>query len=157
MLEDRGHEAGFEAIELEAGVAQAGHFDDSFGAEPKARPCGEGEEVEAAGGDVLAHFAVRHAETAHAELLVQLRMDEVDLAEVGLRGVARDARAVLHLLARVSVAFDAKPGQEGDAFDRGLTHRVAGTAVDSFDARALNHQLAKRTTGLVRPQRSSRR
>ena len=50
-----------------------------------------------------------------AQLVVQLGVDQVHLAQVGLGRIARDARAVLHRHAHVRVAFDAEPGQQRDA------------------------------------------
>ena len=58
--------------------------------------------------------AGRDVEPVGAQLVVQLGVDEVDLAQVRLRRVARDARAVLDGLAGVRVAGDAEPGDERD-------------------------------------------
>ena len=49
-------------------------------------PLGQGEEVEAARGDVFAHLAGRQREAASTQLVVELGVDEVHLAQVGLVG-----------------------------------------------------------------------
>src|SRR5262249_27929882 len=49
---------------------------------------------------------------------------QVDLAQIGLRGVAPDARAVLHGLPHVGIALHAEPGKQPDAVAAVLRHRV---------------------------------
>ncbi len=48
------HEAGLEVVELLAGVAKAGDFDDGFGADGEMGAGREVEEIDAGGGDVFA-------------------------------------------------------------------------------------------------------
>src|ERR687894_437365 len=52
------------------------------------------------------------------------------LPQVGLRGVALDARAMLHCLALMGVTRDAEPGQELDALLIRFAHRVRPAAAD---------------------------
>ena len=47
-------------------------------------------------------------------------MDEVDLAQVRLARIARDARAMLDRHALVRVALDTEPGQQTDAVPFGF-------------------------------------
>jgi hypothetical protein len=61
----------------------------------------------------------------------------VQLAQVGLRRVAGDARAVLHGLAGVRVAVHAEPFDERDRVRDVLADAVLGVAVDGLDGRLL--------------------
>ena len=79
-------------IELVARVAQPGDLDDGAAAEPQARTDGQAQQVEAAGGDVLAHLAWGDVEPRRAQLVVELGVDEVDLAEVALGRIAARTR-----------------------------------------------------------------
>jgi hypothetical protein len=113
-------------------LRQAGHLDRRC-ADQQAGAGGEGEEVEAACRDVLAHVAGLHIEAGRVELIVQLSVDQVDLAQVGLGRVAGGAGAVLHGLAGVRVAFDAEAGDQADRESRRLAEAVGGDAVDGED------------------------
>ena len=55
------------------------------------------------------------AKPAAAQLVVQLGVDQVHLAQVGLGRVARHPRAMLDRHAQMRVALDAQPGQQPDA------------------------------------------
>ena len=72
-------------------------------------------------------------EPRRPQLVVQLGVDQVHLAQVGLSRVARDPRAVLDRLALVGVALDAQPGQEPDAVVTLFGHRVRLAAADRAD------------------------
>ena len=71
-------------------------------------------------------WARRESKPRLPRVVQELGVDEVHLAQVRLRWVARHARAVLHRRARVRVAFDAEPGHQLDAFDRELAEHVLG-------------------------------
>src|SRR6201996_7405049 len=60
-------------------------------------------------------------------------MDQVDLAQIRLRGVGCHAGAVLHGDARVRVAFDAEAFQERDARTRLLAEAVLTVFADAND------------------------
>ena len=51
-------------------------------------------------------------------------MNQVHLPEVGLRGITRHARAVLHRHAHMSVTLDTKTGNEANAILRRLAEAV---------------------------------
>ena len=53
-------------------------------------PGGQPEQVDAARRDVLAHLALRDRKPARPQLVVQLGVDQVHLAQVRLLGIARD-------------------------------------------------------------------
>lgn len=107
------HQAWLKVVQLLAGVSQAGNLDHGLAnREPGARR--QGQQIEAAGGDVLAHVARPDLDPLGEERLMQLGVDQMDLTQVRLVGVARDPRPVLHSLARMTVALHAKPRQQGD-------------------------------------------
>src|SRR3546814_19715743 len=56
--------------------------------------------------DVLADLARPDVEPLRLQLVEQFGVDQVDLPEVRLGRIARDARAVLHRLAEMRVAGD---------------------------------------------------
>src|ERR1700678_4270548 len=56
-VEHGGHQPVLELVELEAWVAQPGDLHDRGPTEVEASPGGQGQEVNAASGDVLAHLA----------------------------------------------------------------------------------------------------
>ena len=99
------------AVELRARVAQAGELDDGVLAEVEPGADGQGEQVDAAGRDVLAEVAGCHREPATSELVEQLGLHEVDLPEVRRR-VRLAARHVLHHRARVRIPLDPDPGRK---------------------------------------------
>ncbi|MFN8536830.1 MAG: hypothetical protein U0232_05070 [Thermomicrobiales bacterium] len=72
-----------------AGVAEAGDLDHRRVAQMEFCAGRQAEQIDAARGDVLAHLAGGQVEPARAQLVVQLGVDEVDLAQVRLVGVAR--------------------------------------------------------------------
>lgn len=55
--------------------------------------------------------------TPQPELLQELAMDEMHLAQIGLRRVARNPRAVLDGGASMRVAIDAEAGYQPDRRD----------------------------------------
>src|SRR5918997_4276520 len=114
-IEDGRHEAVLEAVELPAGVAQARHPDERLLAEAERGPGRQAEQVDAAGGYVLAHLPGPDVEARRPQLVVELRVYQVDLPEVRSRRVPSHPGAVLHRLAHVGVALDAEPRQEPDA------------------------------------------
>ena len=80
------------------------------------KPCSgrQGEEIDASGGDVLAHRARLNLEARVAQFIEQFSVQQMHLPQVRCRRVTRDARAVFHRRARMRVALDAKPGDEAN-------------------------------------------
>ena len=125
-------EAGAEGVDLRAGGAEAGDFEDGggggVGADEEVGAEWEAEEVEAAGEEVFAQFAGGEGEAFGGQLVEHLGGEEVDLAEVGSGGVLALEVEVLDGAAAVGVAFDAFVGDEGDAGLRLLGEAVGGAA-----------------------------
>jgi hypothetical protein len=61
---------------------------------------------------------------------VELRVDQVDLTQVGLRGVRRDPRAVLDGDAEMRVSLDAEAFEEADAGHGRLAEGVLAVTAD---------------------------
>jgi hypothetical protein len=78
-------------IQLHARIPQSGDLDDHLGTEPKPGANREAKEVEAAGGHVLAKIARFDREPSRTQLVVQLGVDQMHLAEIRLRWVSCDA------------------------------------------------------------------
>jgi hypothetical protein len=95
-VEDRCHQAMLDALKLLARIAQPRNLDHRLVSQPQSRAGWQAKEVDALRGDVLAHLPGGDSESARTQLLVQLSMNQVDLAEIGLAWVARYARAVLN-------------------------------------------------------------
>lgn len=112
-IEDGVHQAWLKVVQLLAGVSQAGNLDHSLAdREPGARR--QGQQIEAAGGDVLAHVARPDPEPLCDKGLVQFGVNQMDLAQVRLRRIASHARPMLDGHARMTVVLHATPRQQGD-------------------------------------------
>ncbi|MCW2756505.1 MAG: hypothetical protein JWO46_251 [Nocardioidaceae bacterium] len=122
-----------EPLDLQAWVAQTGDLDDRLVAEQQQCAGGEGEQVDAAGGDVLAEVAGADHVTLGSQLVEELGVQQVDLAEVRLVRVAGDPGQVLDQHAGVRVAVDPEPGDQLDLGDRLLAEPVLRVAVHGFD------------------------
>jgi hypothetical protein len=89
--------------------------------------------VETAGRDVLTHLANSDIEATSPQFVVQLGVDQVHLAEVGLSGVRGDAGSMLHRRSAMGVAVDAEPGDEHDLVRCRLGEAVAFIPTDRHD------------------------
>jgi hypothetical protein len=99
----------------------------------EARTREQGKQVDAARCDVFAHLTWREVKAGRAQLVVQLGMDQVHLSQVGLRRVARHARAVLHSSAGVRVALDAEAFEQPNAYLVRLREAVRRAAAHGQD------------------------
>ena len=106
-IQDCGKQPSSKTLDLRARIAQASHLNKRVAPEKKPRSCGKLEEVHTASCDVLSHMPGRDRKTSGLELREQLFVQQVDLPQVGLTWILRDARAVLHSLAAVGIAANA--------------------------------------------------
>ena len=83
--------AGVVRLDLDARVAQALDPHDSVGAEVEQGACRQREEVDAAGGDVLAEVTRGYAVPVPGQVVEELRVEQVHLPEVRLVRVAQNA------------------------------------------------------------------
>jgi len=122
--EDGCHETGAEVIHLNAGSAEAGDFDDCSRADVEAGGCGQGEQIDAGGGDVFSEIAGEEGKAGRAKGFEEFGLQEMDLGEVGLSGIAPGEVAVADGGAAVSVALHAQTGEEVDVRLRMLAEGV---------------------------------
>jgi hypothetical protein len=61
-------------------------------------------------------------------------MNQVHLAQVGLRGISSDTRAVFDRLTTVRIALDTQTSQQHDLPNGLLGKRVRGISVNCYDA-----------------------
>jgi hypothetical protein len=154
--EDDGHDAGVWALaeedlleetgagfgDLDAGGAVAGDLEDGF-TDLQACAGGEGVEVEVAGGEVFAEFS-GHEVVAVEEFGVQ----EVDLGEIGVGGLASLEVAVLGGWAGVGVAFCAVGRKKVDLRLGYLVKAVDGGEAGGDDSGG-GHELSGRMISML--------
>ena len=89
--DNRGQKTGVKVIQLHAWIPQPCNLDDHLRTEPKSGASREAEEVEATCGHVLAKIARFDREPTRTQLIVQLGVDQMHLAQIRLRRVPCDA------------------------------------------------------------------
>src|SRR5574337_9975 len=144
----RRHQPLSEGVELGARVAQSGHLNDCLPAESKLGADRQGEQVDAAGRDVLAHLTGRYIEPGSPQFVVQFGVDQVDLPQVRLGRVDRHSRAVLDRSPKVRVTFHAEAREQTNGGQWRLTERVRGTTTDRHH---FAHRSARRIGSLIIP------
>ena len=105
-IQRRGHQAGHEAIELEAGISKACYLDESRRPETQARPGRQREKINAARSDVFPEISWRHRKALASKFLMKFGVDEMDLPQVGRCRVSSHERPVLHRGAQMGIPFD---------------------------------------------------
>lgn len=114
-LQHRSQQSGVELVQLYAGIAQARNCDDGRIADMQARPGGKPQQIHPARGNIFAHLPGAHGKTGSMERIMQFRMDQVDLTQVGLGRVTRHPRAMLDPLAAMRVALNSQSPEESNA------------------------------------------
>ena len=89
-MEHRCQQAGLEVIQLVAGIAQSGDLQDRVTANRQQRAGWQRQQINAPRRDVFAHLPGGDVETGRAQFLVQLAVDQMHLAQVGLIGIHSD-------------------------------------------------------------------
>lgn len=105
-------QARLKAIQLHAWIAKAGDLRHGGSTEVEPRADREAEKVYTARGDVFSHLPGRHGEAYSLQLVVEFGPDQVQLAQVGLRGVLRHPRAMLDRAAHVGITLDTQPRKQ---------------------------------------------
>src|SRR5262245_34327875 len=126
-------------VDLLARVTQTGDFDNCLRPKPKECAGGERQQVESSRGDVLAHVASLNVEPLRTQFVMQFGVDEVDLAQVRLRRVDRNAGAMLHRDAGMCIALDPEPGEQSYLVGNGLAEPMLTVAADRDDNRPSRH------------------
>ncbi len=114
VIENGRQEPGLKALDLRAGISQAGEFENRGAAEAELRATRELEQRNPLRGDVLSDVSGIDRKPALGELGEQFSGDEMNLPKVRLRRIAGDARQMLDGAARVRITFDAKVPAERD-------------------------------------------
>src|SRR6266404_4424375 len=129
-----GHQVYLEIVDLDAGIAQAGDFDNGACAKMQPRAGWQGQQIDAGCGDVLAKLAGLNGKAFGAQLVEQFSVNQMHLTQIGLRRVLADARAVLHRLAHMAVAGDTQSPKQANAEARRLAEVMTGAKADRCDA-----------------------
>jgi hypothetical protein len=148
-------QARHELIDLGTRVAQTGHLHHSVRSEPKLRTPGQGEQVDASGRNILAQLTRSDLEALLPQLVEQLRLDQVDLAKVGLRWVCRHTGTVLHRDTGVRVTGDPDSRQQPDLVHDGLAEAMLMIRAHGDDGRQHGVILSSETPDdrVLRPRR----
>jgi hypothetical protein len=120
-----------EPVELTAGIAQPGDLDERRGSELKPRTSRERKQVHASSRDVLSDAAGTHGKPHSLQLVVQLSVDQMDLAKIRLLGVSGNSRTVLNPLAQMHVALHTAPGKQPDAPSARFGEGVVAASADA--------------------------
>lgn len=123
-VQHRRHQPRLERVELHARVAHSGDLDDGGHANVQPRTRWQTEQIDPTGGEVLTQVAGADPKSGGVQFVVELGVNQVYLAKIGLGRVARDSRTMLDRPTHVCVAFDAEAGQQADAVPRRLAECV---------------------------------
>src|SRR6185503_5125274 len=107
--DDGGKQARLKAIDLYARIPESCKLHDRLGSHTEARSLRQFEKSDAERRDIFAQLAGRNGETGLVQFIQQFRMNEMDLPQVRLVRIARDARAMFHRHTAMRVAFNAFP------------------------------------------------
>jgi len=129
-----------ESIQLHAWVTQTGELDDRVFADAEQCAGGQGEQVDAACRNVLPQVPGCYDESGSAQRIVEFGGDQMDLAKIRLRWIARHAGAMPDRAAGMSVPLDAQARNEPNLGLRHFAECMSGTACHRGD-RTLHDQL----------------
>jgi hypothetical protein len=124
--EDGSEQSRLKAIQLRTGIPEPRDLDDDLGTEAEPGTDRQSEQIDPAGGHILAEVTRAHGEPCRAQFIVQFGVDEVHLAEVGLSRVPRHARTMSDSSPLVGVALHAQTSDEVDSRLRRLAEGVSG-------------------------------
>lgn len=142
-VENRRHQSGTIRVELPARIAQPGDLDDGRGADAKPRSARQVEQRKPARQDVLSDAARHDPESGGIELVENLFVKQMHLAQVGLRRILGDARAVLDGRSEVRVALNAEALEQPDALLHVLAEPVRLAAAHRDDETRLRQNHAR--------------
>jgi hypothetical protein len=113
VIQNRSHQAGLEAVKLQAGIAQSGDLEDGL---TDLQFCSDRqrEQIQTTGGDVLAHLARSDLKASSVKLIVQFAVNQMHLSQVRLGRIGGNPRAMLDRHARVRVTFNAQTGKQAN-------------------------------------------
>lgn len=105
LVKNGGKQTRFEAFNLSARISKARQL--NYGGQPNAQPCAhaKAKKRKPTRCDVLAHLPRRHGKAFGRKFIKQLRLQKMNLPQVGLARVLCHTGPMLHRNARVGVAF----------------------------------------------------
>src|ERR1700761_1458266 len=124
---------GLEILDLVAGIAQAGEFDDRLRTEPKTRAGRQAEQVDVSCRNVLAQLAGANAVALLCDLVEQLCLDQMNLPQVRKLAEPFDVVEMLIRHAGMRVAFDAEIRDQPDGVFRRFAERVPVARMHAYD------------------------
>jgi hypothetical protein len=103
-----------DVFDLGARIPKTGHGKQSVGANAQRRPDWQAKEIDAGRRDILAQVARSHLEPLGSQFGKQLLVDEMDLAQIRLRGIDLHAGSMLHGAPGVCVPVDSDSSDQPD-------------------------------------------
>jgi hypothetical protein len=126
--QDLAEQSWFESIDLLARISKTGNADHGVVTEVEQGAFGKGEQVDAPCCDVLAQLPRLNLVAGYCHFVEQLRMDQMHLSQVGLRGIARNPREVLNGCPSMGIALDSPSRNQDDLLDGLFAELVVGAA-----------------------------
>jgi len=94
------------------------------------RSCWQGQQIHAVRADIFAEVAGAHRKTTGHQLFKQFTLQQMHLPQIGLTGIARHTRAMLHGHTRMGVTFHTQARNEFDNGLRQLAEIMVAAAVN---------------------------
>ena len=88
------------------------------------RTDGKMQQFDPTSGDVLAHLSRTNRHALQRKLVMELSVDEVDLAKIRLTRIATHSTSVLHTHTQMRISVHSETSEEPDRFPRGLLECV---------------------------------
>lgn len=129
----RCHEPRLKGIELPARIAKAGQSNTGTRAEPKLGARGKAKKIDALGRYVFTHLPRQNGKPGRGKLIERLTLNQMDLPQIRLRRIARDARTMLYCRSAMSVAVHTQALHKRDTRHRRLGERVRRALVNCVD------------------------
>ena len=126
--QDLAEQSWFESIDLLGWISKTGDANHGVVTEVEQRAFGKGEQVDAPCCDVLAQLPRCNLVAGCCHLVEQLRMDQMHLSQVGLRGITRNPRKMLNGCPCMGIALDAPSRNQDDLVDGLFAESVVGVA-----------------------------
>jgi hypothetical protein len=128
--QDLAEQSWFESINLLARISKTGDADHGVVAEVEQRAFGKGEQVDAPCRNVLAQLPRLNLVAGCCHFVEKLRMDQMQLSQVGLRGIARNPREVLNGCPSMGITLDSPSRNQDDLVDGLFAESMVGVAAD---------------------------
>jgi hypothetical protein len=101
------------SLDLDTRISQAGHLEHRL-SDPQDRTLRQGQQIDAAGRNVLAEITGLHPETPQLQFIEELGMNQVHLTQIRLGGIDSNPRPVLYIAPLVRVPFHTQPSRDPD-------------------------------------------